>query len=312
MNGRIFVSYVDLDQESIAALSRYAEVHSKDEEHVKPHAEAILCISIKPEELKKLSRLKFIQVLSAGVDGLPWKEIPPDVTVSGNMGSNAEAVAEHTWALILSLAKKIHHYFPKVKQGDFRRDVELMQLNGRILAVVGMGSIGAKVGEIGKAFNMHVIGVTRSGKTKPPADKVVDPSRLAEVFSVADFVVISTPLTKTTIGMIKLETLSLLKKGAVVVNVGRAEVVERNDLLTFLKQRPDVIFATDVWWSVKPDGEWETELVKLPNFYGTPWVAGAFGSKEVYQRMVKAAVANIIKYFTSQKPDNIIDRNEYV
>ncbi|MCX8201824.1 MAG: hypothetical protein N3H84_06945, partial [Candidatus Caldarchaeum sp.] len=222
------------------------------------------------------------------------------------------AVAEHTWAILLSLAKKIHHYFPKVKQGDFKRDSELMQLSGRTLAVVGMGAIGTKIAEVGKAFNMYVVGVTKSGRPRKAADKILDATRLEEALSAADYVVISTPLTKSTRGMLKLENLRMLKRGCVVVNVGRAEVVDRQDLLTFLRERPDVVFATDVWWNVTRDGPWENELIQLPNFHGTPWVAGAFGSSEVYRKMVKAAVANIIKYLTGQKPDNLIDRTEYI
>ncbi|MDW8083595.1 MAG: 2-hydroxyacid dehydrogenase [Candidatus Caldarchaeum sp.] len=315
MKTRIFFSYVELDQESADRLSQYAEVHSiqsPNPEESKRNAEAILCLTLPPEEIKKLNRLKLIQALTAGVDGLPWKEIPPEVIVCGNMGSNADAVAEHTWAIILSIAKRIHHYFANVRQGDFRRNSELLQLSGKTLAIIGMGAVGTRVAEIGKSFNMHVIGVTRSGKPKSPADQVFDPSKLRQVFSASDFIVISTPLTKHTREMIDLSLLRLLKKGSVVVNVGRAELVRRTDLLQFLTERPDVSFATDVWWEARRDGPWETELVKLPNFFGTPWVAGAFGSREVYRKMLTAAVDNIIRYFKGETPLNIIDRSEYV
>ncbi|MEM1947963.1 MAG: 2-hydroxyacid dehydrogenase [Candidatus Caldarchaeum sp.] len=315
MTERVVYSYVSLDRDAVSDLSKFAKVYtpeSLEAEEVKPKAEVIICISIKPEEFQKLRSLKFIQVLSAGVDGLPWPHVPPHVMVAGNMGSNADAVAEHTWAILLSIAKKTCHYFQKVQGGDFKRDVQLRLLSGKTLAVIGMGSIGAKVAEVGKVFSMRVIGVTKSGKARTNVDEIFDAGKLGEVLPQADVLVISTPLTKHTKGMFRFENLRLLKKGCIVVNVGRAEVVDRDGLLRFLRERPDVVFATDVWWEVKPEGSWETELNKLPNFFGTPWIAGAFGTPEVYNRMVKAAINNVIKYLNGQKPDNIIDRTEYV
>ncbi|MEM0462319.1 MAG: hypothetical protein QW318_08995, partial [Candidatus Caldarchaeum sp.] len=115
---RTFLSYVELDQESVRQIERYAEVVTKNSsnfEESKKTAEAVLCITLKPEEIAKLENLKFVQVLSAGVDGVAWQHLPEHVLVAGNMGSNAEAVSEHTWAMILSIAKKIPHYFGRVR-----------------------------------------------------------------------------------------------------------------------------------------------------------------------------------------------------
>ncbi|MEM0349118.1 MAG: 2-hydroxyacid dehydrogenase [Candidatus Caldarchaeum sp.] len=312
---RTFLSYVDLDQELVNQIERYAEVVTKNSpnfEEYKRAAEAVLCITLKPEEIAKLTNLKFVQVLSAGVDGVAWQHLPEHIMVAGNMGSNAESVNEHTWAMILSIAKKIPHYYDKIRNAVFERDVEVLQLNGRTILIVGMGSIGVKVAEVAKCFGMRVIGVTKSGKTRGYADKILPWTKLEEALPEADIMVISAPLTKHTRGMFNRNNLPLLKKGCIVVNVGRAEVVDHGDLLDFLKERPDIVFATDVWWEIKRGEPWETELIKLPNFMGTPWIAGAFGSHEVYTKMLRSAVQNIIKYFSGQTPDNLINREDYV
>jgi phosphoglycerate dehydrogenase-like enzyme len=199
MNKKILVSYVELSTENFSKLSSHYEVYtpsSPEFEVVKKDAEAVLCISLNEGELKKLEKLRFIQVLSAGVDSLAWHAIPENVIVAGNMGSNADAVAEHTWALILALTKKLHHYLPKVREGDFSRDEELLQLKGRTLCIVGMGAIGRRVAEVGRAFKMRVVGVTRSGRPDPSADIVYSSDRLDDALREADVVVLSAPLTK--------------------------------------------------------------------------------------------------------------------
>jgi phosphoglycerate dehydrogenase-like enzyme len=315
MNKKILVSYVELSAENFSKLSSHYEVYTPSSpafEVVKKDAEAVLCISLNEGELKKLEKLRFIQVLSAGVDSLAWHAIPENVIVAGNMGSNADAVAEHTWALILALTKKLHHYLPKVREGDFSRDEELLQLKGRTLCIVGMGAIGRRVAEVGKAFKMRVVGVTRSGRPDPSADIVYSSDRLGDALREADVVVLSAPLTKETRGLLGLERLRLLKKGCVLVNVGRAELVDREALKTYIKENPQILLATDVWWRYEKNRPWEEELTKHPNFIGTPWIAGAFGSREVLEHMFKSAIENLLKYASGEKPSNVVDRNLYV
>ncbi len=312
---RTLVSYVELDEENIAKLRGYVDLFTPsvpDFEEAKERAEVVLCIALRKEEIEKMRKLRFIQVLTAGVDGLPWQHIPEDVVVCGNMGSNADAVAEHAWALILALCKKLHHYLPKVRAGDFKRDAYIFQLSGKTLGVIGLGSIGRRVAEIGKAFRMRVYGVTRSGYSSLEVDKVVGPEGLDDVLRESDVVVLSAPLTKYTRGLIGYERLRLLKKGCILVNVGRAELIDREGLIAYMREDPEAFIATDVWWNVVKEGPWESELVKYPNFIGTPWIAGAFGNPEVYKKMVDMAVENIIRYLKGEKPLNIIDRAEYV
>ncbi|MCS7129171.1 MAG: 2-hydroxyacid dehydrogenase [Candidatus Caldarchaeum sp.] len=312
---KTLVSYVELDEEDLAKLREYAEVYtpsSRGFEDAKGEAEIALSVVLQPGEVKKLKRLEFLQTISAGVDSLPWSMIPEKVVVCGNMGSNADAVAEHAWALLLAAAKRLHHYMPNVKNGDFSQKTETLQLRGRTLCVVGMGSIGRKVAEVGKAFGMRVIGVTRSGSSSIEVDRVVGPEGLDEALRESDFVVLSAPLTKHTRGLIGLNRLRMLKKRCVLVNIGRAELVDREALLTYLRENPEAVVATDVWWNVKLGDKWETELINYPNFIGTPWVAGGFGSPEIFSRMKQAAVENIIRYLSGQKPINIVDRSDYV
>ncbi|MEM2765560.1 MAG: NAD(P)-dependent oxidoreductase, partial [Candidatus Caldarchaeum sp.] len=142
--------------------------------------------------------------------------------------------------------------------------------------------------------------------------KIVTPDKLDEVLRESDVVVLTAPLTKFTKNMIGLDRLRLLRKDCILVNVGRAELIDREALLAYLRENPEAMVATDVWWNVVSDGPWESELTKYPRFIGTPWIAGAFGSPEVLKQMIDQAVENITRYFRGEKPLNIVDRTEYV
>jgi phosphoglycerate dehydrogenase-like enzyme len=308
------LSYYHLDADAEIVLKELADVYYASQpsfEEILPRVTAVICIDLPLEHLIKMKSLKMIQSLSAGVDTLPWHSIPADVTVCGNMGSNAESVAEHTWALVLALSRRLHQYLPKVRAGDFSKSGENIMLWGRTLGVVGMGSIGRLVASIGKAFGMRVLGVTRSGKSAAPCDFVGGEESLEYVIRESDVVVIASPLTKRTRGMINLDRLRMLKPNAILVNVGRAEIINREDLLAYLKENPEANIATDVWWKFEDGRPVERELIHYPNFIGTPWVAGAFGSSEVLRRMKMLAAENVTKFLKGEKPDNIIDRSDY-
>jgi phosphoglycerate dehydrogenase-like enzyme len=308
------LSYFQLDSESESILGEVAELYyrnAKNLDDILPMVAAVICIDLPVEHLARMRSLKMIQSLSAGVDTLPWSQIGEDIIVCGNMGSNAESVAEHTWALILALSRRLHHYLPQVRAGDFRRNHENIILYGRTLGVIGLGSIGRHIADVGKTFGMRVMGVTRSGRSDYPCDFVGGEEDLEHVLRESDVVVVSTPLTKRTRGMINLERLRMLKPGSILVNVGRAEIIVREHLLAYLSENPEANIATDVWWKMEGGIPSEKELIRFPNFIGTPWVAGAFGSKEILGRMCRMAAENVARFLRGEKPYNIISPKDY-
>ncbi|MEM1944496.1 MAG: 2-hydroxyacid dehydrogenase [Nitrososphaerota archaeon] len=312
----IVLSYFKLDQESRAPLERIADVRYVGEERrldeILTETVAVICIDLPLEHLTKMRMLRMIQSLSAGVDTLPWQHLPEDVVICGNMGSNAESVAEHAWALILALSRRLHLYLPNVRAGNFSSVGENITLSGKTLGILGLGSIGGAVAAVGKALDMRVLGVTRSGRSRYPCDFVGGEESLEYVLRESDVLVIASPLTKRTRGIINLERLRMLKTNAILVNVGRAEIIDRDDLLTYLRENPEANIATDVWWKFDGGRPTESELTRFPNFIGTPWVAGAFGSSTVLRKMMRLAAENVARFLKGEKPINIIDRSEYV
>jgi len=125
-------------------------------------------------------------------------------------------------------------------------------------------------------------------------------------------VVLSTPLTKATRGMIDRRRLDLLKRGCIFVNMGRAELVKRDDLVNFLERNPEFHVATDVWWNTGEEFQKDAVLMNYRNFIGTPYVAGGLGNSEIMRKMLTGAAMNVSRFLAGEKPRNIINRAEYV
>ncbi|MFN3804848.1 MAG: 2-hydroxyacid dehydrogenase [Pyrobaculum sp.] len=269
--------------------------------------EVALVAKLTPEELQKMPRLRFIQVVTAGLDHLPWEHIPPHVVVAGNAGSNADAVAEFALALLLAAYKRVIQYGEKMRRGDYSRDVAIPPLVGRKAAVLGLGEIGSRVARVLSILGAEVWGFARTPREGPWRFT----NSLEEALVDTSAAVCALPLNKHTRGIVRYRHLALMKRDAVFVNVGRAEVVDRDDLLKLLKERPSFIYASDVWWS-RGEFHKDAEFYTLPNVVATPWVAGGYGSEEVWRKMVLDAVGNLTLWAQGGRPRNVARREDYV
>jgi phosphoglycerate dehydrogenase-like enzyme len=309
----IVLSFVRPAEPLMRVLNAHAKVYTIDSpelNQILSKVAVVVCYS-KLNRLKEMENLRMIQAATAGVDGLPWKDIPEQVMVCGNPGSNADAVAEHAWSLILGQAHNLHIHIPNLKDGVFDMSPGISILTGKTISIIGMGSVGRRICEIAKAFRMKVVAITKSGTSSCDCDFVGGPGAVDRVLRQSDVVVLSLPLTKSTKGMMDLRRLDMLKKNCIFVNMGRAELVNRSDLIKFLERNPGFRVATDVWWN-PADYPKDAMLMKYANFFGTPYVAGGLGNPEVMQEMLKVAAMNVVRFLTGENPYNIIDRSDYL
>lgn len=310
----VVLSFIEPIEEIVRVLRGQAVVYANDSpemNQVLPRAAVALCYG-KISRLKEMKNLKMIQAATAGVDGLPWKDIPESVTVCSNPGSNADAVAEHAWSLILGQAHNLHIHLLNLKNGVFDMSPGISILTGKTIGIVGLGAVGSRVAEIARALKMRVIAITKSGRSSFNADFIGDANDIDHVLGQSDVIVLSLPLTKFTKGMIDLRRLKLMKDTSIFVNVGRADLVNRKDLIAFLEINPDFRIATDVWWNAVEDYSKDAVLMSYPNVLGTPYVAGGLGNSEVMKAMLSKAAINVAKFLRGEVPLNIVDRSEYV
>ena len=299
----IVLSFVKPVEDIKRILDGHATLYTDDVSglsQILPEVSVAFCYG-KLNHVKEMRNLRMIQVAAAGVDGLPWEDIPERVIVCGNPGSNAEAVAEHTWALILGQAHNLQIHLPNLKKGTFDSSPGGSILTGKTIGIIGMGSVGRRIGEIARAFRMRVMGITKTGRSSSTCDFIGGPEDMDQVLRESDVVVLSMPLTTSTRGIIDSRRLAQLKSSCILVNMGRAQLVNREDLLEFLGRNREFRVATDVWWN-PDDYREDATLMGYKNFVGTPYVAGGLGNPEVMRKMLTEAALNVRRFLLGEKP----------
>jgi phosphoglycerate dehydrogenase-like enzyme len=225
------------------------------------------------------SRLKFIQSISAGTDQYDRQLLRQrGVRVASAAGVNAQAVAEHSMAMIMALSRRL----PEARDNQHARHWRGMigeiarrefELAGKTLLVVGMGRIGSRLVRLAKAFDMRVIATKRDPSTGADgADAVAGTDRLHEVLSQADIVALTCPLTPQTENLIDASALASMKPGAHLVNVSRGRVVNEPALVKALQEGRLAGAALDV--ACEEPLPASSPLWAMPNVLITPHTAG--------------------------------------
>jgi len=271
-------------------------------------------LDLTPEILANLRSIELIQTLSAGVEYVPFSELPENTIICSNAGANAIAVAEHAWALILAAAKKIIYHDTNMRKGLWKRREYGILLQGKTIGILGFGNIGRSIARIAKAFGMRILAINRSGRTDMDVDFIGTPRDIEYLLRNSDILVISLPLTKYTRGMIGENELSMMKPNAILVNISRGPIIDQKALYEHLKKNPSFVACLDVWWEYPPRGSdkayQEYPFHELPNVIMTPHIAGF--APEIRPAVIKRAVENIVRYLRGERPKNIVRREDYV
>jgi Lactate dehydrogenase and related dehydrogenases len=323
--GRVVLSTVELPEGAREVLRHLGtelyelpRMGEGDLINVLPKVEVLMCWCGKDFDITRwvgsMPNLRVIQTFSAGVDHLPFQAIPGNIKIYSNAGAYSEPVAEHAWALILALAKGLHKPTLVAKEYLSNEITSPRSVIGSTLLVLGTGGIGREIARIGKeGFRTYNIGINRGGRPVDYFDEVHRTDELKSVIQRADIIAIALPLNRYTRGLIGADELRLVKRGAIVVNVGRGDVIREKELYEVLKERPDIRFGTDVWWV--HDGREEippsVPLTALPNFLGTPHIAGG-AQRDIAERAIMRAVENVARYLRGEGPLNEVDRNDYL
>ncbi len=227
----------------------------------------------------KAKRLKLIQSISAGTDQYDKTVLKAhSIRLASAQGVNANAVAEHSIALILSLSRQLH--FLRDAQAEERwrpmqgnRGIREDEVEGKTVLVVGLGRIGRRLSELCKAFGMNVIGTRRDPKAGGGAcDEVHSDGALMQLIPRADFVVLTTALTPETTGLIGAKEIAAMKPTAFLVNVARGKVVDEQALIAALQARRIAGAAVDV--TVEEPLPSSSPLWTMPQVIVTPHSAG--------------------------------------
>lgn len=268
---------------------------------------------LKPREFRLFRKLHLIQLLSAGADHVPFREIPRDTVVASNVGAYSEPIAEHVIAMTLALAKNLFREHLKLAQGEFSQARLNAMLQGAVCGIIGFGGIGKATGRLMRCLGARVHALNTSGRTDEPVSFIGTLADLGRVLTVSDVLVISLPLTRTTRGLIGKRELEAMKPDAILINVARGDIVNESDLYHHLTGRPDFRAGIDAWW-FEPfeQGRFKTNypFFTLPNVLGSPHNAGIVpGMNEEGTRL---AVENIKRFLAGEPIVGEVRREDYI
>lgn len=227
---------------------------------------------ISVETFKKMKNLKWIQLSSTGFDHLPKEYIQnKGVIVTTSKGAHAEPIAEYVFSMMLYFCRKMDRFLELQKEKKWHRLDFPTELSGHTLVILGMGHSGKEIAQKAKAFHMHTIGVNQSGVHSEFFDNVYRMDQLEEVLPQADYLILTLPLTNQTYHLIGKKQLSLLKATAVVINVGRGELLDELAAIEVLQSNRIGGMAMDVFHQ-EPLPQ-DSPLWDLPGLLLTPHMA---------------------------------------
>lgn len=254
--------------------------------------------------LQYAENLRLLHLGSAGTDGYP-ERMPKGAQLTNSSGAYGLAIAEHMLAELMAIIKKLYLYEENQKQSLWRDEGPVTSVYGATVLSVGMGDIGGEFLKRCKALGAHTIGVRRSGGEKPDwADEIYTPDMLDELLPKADFAALSLPATAGTIGLFDARRLSLMKQGAVLINVGRGSTVDGN-ALAYEANRGHIYAALDVTdpEPLPPDHP----LWTARNVHITPHISGFFHLRETLNRIIRIGAENLRRYVNGEPLLNLVD-----
>ena len=182
---------------------------------------------------RRAPRLRWIQSTSAGVETLV-PLMPAHVVLTNASGVHGPKGGEYGLTALLMLNHRVPYFV--TRQREARWDPAYSStIAGRTVVLIGVGDIGAEVARLARRFGMRVLGVRRSGRPHPHVERMVTPKELHRVLPQADFLVVATPLTAETRGLLGRRELDLLPRHAGVVNLGRGAVIDHDALAEKLR-----------------------------------------------------------------------------
>jgi phosphoglycerate dehydrogenase-like enzyme len=251
-------------------------------------------------ELKKPGcKVRLVQVLSAGFEGLTAHGVPANIPVANQGGAVAPAVADHAIGMILAMTRQISQITLQSKQQDWNKDFArpVVALEGKTMAVVGYGNIGREIAKRAKAFDVTVLGVSRSLTSDEFADEMHPMTDLHKVLARADVIALAVASSKSTYQLMNAAAFGAAKKGAMFVNVTRGETVDQAALKQALESgqlAAAFIDVTDPEPLPKNDPLWTA-----PNLVISPHAAGG-GSTRGGSRIAGVVRENIERLKTGR------------
>jgi phosphoglycerate dehydrogenase-like enzyme len=300
------------DFQSVTNKARIVAVNDGNVMKELPDADAYIG-NIKPAEVRAGKNLKWVAVMSAGVENVLFKSGSNDlrdsnIVLTNNKVVQGPEIADHALAMLLMLSRRLYHYEALKQKAEWeRRPFEGIELRGKTAVVIGVGGIGTQIAIRANAFGMKVIGVDPEDKPFMPfLEKVVKPDQLDDVIPQADVVFISAPHTEKSHKMMGMREFELMKKNSYFIAVSRGGIYEMPGLVKALDSHQLAGAGVDVT-DPEPLPK-DHALWQFDNVIVTPHIAGR--SDQDNARMMGTIKDNIARFVDGRPLINVVDKQK--
>lgn len=229
-------------------------VYSKEQMLASVHDVDGIIVGVDPidkDVIDAAMKLKAISKYGVGIDNIDVEYAKKrGIAISRTVGANAEAVADYTFALMLTLARRIVQSNSQCREGDWSR-VSGVDIYGKTLGVLGLGAIGKGVVRRARGFGMRILAHDINWDEKFASEYSVFQASPNTIIEEADFLTLHLPLTAETVNIINVDALKSMKETAVLVNTARGSLVDEEALIHALKEGQLFGAALDVF-SLEP------------------------------------------------------------
>jgi phosphoglycerate dehydrogenase-like enzyme len=259
--------------------------------------------------LARAPRLKWLQMMSAGVDRLRDTEIwRSRITITGVSGIHATPIGEFVLELMLMFVKGAPQCFEMKQKHEWQRFPPTV-LRGKTVGIIGLGHIGREVARLANAFGMRAIATRRSAKKQGTAryvDRLLPAGQLPALLKESDFVVIATPHTAETHHFIGERELRLMKPSAYIINIARGGIIDEKALVKALDEKWIAGAGLDVTEREPlPAG---SRLWDFPNVILSPHVSG--GHEDYMVHATRLFCENLRRFLAGKRLKNVIDKRK--
>ena len=273
------------------------------------HATIAICnkVALRADALSQLPQLRLIAVAATGTDNVDLQYCHTnDIAVCNTRGYAVSSLPEHALMLMLALRRNLVAYVDDVKAGRWHEarqfcllDYPIGDLKGSMLGIVGFGTLGKSMAELGRAIGMNVIVAERRNVATVRAGRVP----FAELLEVSDVISLHCPLTEETKNLIGAAELSQMKRDAILINTARGGLIDDHAVLQALREGRIAGVGIDVLRNEPPREGNPLLDADLPNLIVTPHYAWA--SRQAMQTLADQLIDNL-EAFIRGEPRNLV------
>jgi phosphoglycerate dehydrogenase-like enzyme len=286
-----------LPQLKIHSAARPKEAFDSVEE-----AEIILAWQIPDEVLKRAKRLKWFSSIGAGNENLVKNPHLPESVILTKATVYGEMMAEYVFAYLLYFSRNVAKHLKDQRKKVWDR-VRPKRLRGKVLGILGLGSVGKEIAKRGKQFGMSVLGVKRIPGPVENVDQVFGPDDLRRMIPLVDYLINVLPLTPATYHILGEKELSLMKEGSFLFSIGRGKTIDEKALKKVL-QTKKIQAVLDVF--EKEPFPSKSKLWGLKNVIITPHVSGINIPEEISEEFIR----NYERWVRGEPLVSLVDREE--